>query len=56
EVKGCVLKKDPWALGTILDSKVLSFKWQEAVSDIMSASTNSDPSTTQEYWEIPKDK
>ncbi|MBW0540487.1 hypothetical protein O181_080202 [Austropuccinia psidii MF-1] len=46
QVKGCVPKKAPWALGTILDSKLLSFKWQEAVSDIFFASTQSDPSTT----------
>ncbi|MBW0522868.1 hypothetical protein O181_062583 [Austropuccinia psidii MF-1] len=37
-----------WALGAILDSKLFSFKWQEAVSDILSASTQSDPSTTRE--------
>ncbi|MBW0551203.1 hypothetical protein O181_090918 [Austropuccinia psidii MF-1] len=43
-----VPKKGPWALGTILDSKDLSFKWQEAVSDILSTSTQSDPSTA---WE-----
>ncbi|MBW0546922.1 hypothetical protein O181_086637 [Austropuccinia psidii MF-1] len=48
EVKGCVPKKAPWALGTILDSKLLSFKWKEEVSDILSASTQADPSTT---WE-----
>ncbi|MBW0550584.1 hypothetical protein O181_090299 [Austropuccinia psidii MF-1] len=48
EVKECVLNKAPWALGTILDSKLFSFKWQEAVSDILSASTKSDPSAT---WE-----
>ncbi|MBW0547860.1 hypothetical protein O181_087575 [Austropuccinia psidii MF-1] len=48
EVKVCVLNNAPWALGTILDSKSLSFKWQEAVSDILSASTQSDPSTTRE--------
>ncbi|MBW0466227.1 hypothetical protein O181_005942 [Austropuccinia psidii MF-1] len=48
EVKGCVANKAPWELGTILDSKLLSFKWQEAVSDILSASTHSDPLTT---WE-----
>ncbi|MBW0487973.1 hypothetical protein O181_027688 [Austropuccinia psidii MF-1] len=48
EVKGCVLNQAPWALGTILDSRLLSFNWQEAVSDILSASTQSDPSTT---WE-----
>ncbi|MBW0586872.1 hypothetical protein O181_126587, partial [Austropuccinia psidii MF-1] len=56
EVKGCVPNKAPWALGTILDSNLLSFRWQEAVSDILSASTQSDPSTTREWWEIPKDK
>ncbi|MBW0462378.1 hypothetical protein O181_002093 [Austropuccinia psidii MF-1] len=48
EVEGCVLNKAPGALGTILDSNLLSFKWQEAVSDILSASTQSDPSTTRE--------
>ncbi|MBW0534942.1 hypothetical protein O181_074657 [Austropuccinia psidii MF-1] len=48
EVKGCVLNKDPRALGTILDSKGLRFKWEEAVSDILSASTQSDASPTQE--------
>ncbi|MBW0483523.1 hypothetical protein O181_023238 [Austropuccinia psidii MF-1] len=48
EVKGCVPNKAPWELGTILESKLLSFKWQEAVSDILSASTQSAPSTT---WE-----
>ncbi|MBW0538192.1 hypothetical protein O181_077907 [Austropuccinia psidii MF-1] len=48
EVKGCVPNKAPWALRTILDSKLLSFKWLEAVSDILSASTQSDPSTTRE--------
>ncbi|MBW0542425.1 hypothetical protein O181_082140 [Austropuccinia psidii MF-1] len=48
EVKGCVPNKAPWELGTILDSKLVSFKWKEAVSDIFSASTQSDPSTTQE--------
>ncbi|MBW0557156.1 hypothetical protein O181_096871 [Austropuccinia psidii MF-1] len=48
EVKGCLPNKAPWALGTILDSKLLSFKWEEAVSDILSASTHSDHSTT---WE-----
>ncbi|MBW0548169.1 hypothetical protein O181_087884 [Austropuccinia psidii MF-1] len=48
EVKGGVSNKAPWALGTIMDSKLLSFKWQEAVSDILSASTQSDPSTTRE--------
>ncbi|MBW0551946.1 hypothetical protein O181_091661 [Austropuccinia psidii MF-1] len=41
EVKGCVPDIAPWALDTILDSKILSFKWQEAVSDILSASTHS---------------
>ncbi|MBW0476608.1 hypothetical protein O181_016323 [Austropuccinia psidii MF-1] len=35
-------------IGTILDSKGLSFKWEEAVSDILSDSTQSNPSTT---WE-----
>ncbi|MBW0553349.1 hypothetical protein O181_093064 [Austropuccinia psidii MF-1] len=44
----CVLNKAHRALGTILDSKLLSFKWQEAVSDILSASKQSDPSPT---WE-----
>ncbi|MBW0558843.1 hypothetical protein O181_098558, partial [Austropuccinia psidii MF-1] len=48
EVKGCVPNKAPWALGTILDSKGLRFKWEEAVSDILSASTQGDPSPT---WE-----
>ncbi|MBW0576599.1 hypothetical protein O181_116314, partial [Austropuccinia psidii MF-1] len=48
EVKGCVPKKAPWALGTILDSKLLSFKWQEVVSEILSASRHSDRSTTRE--------
>ncbi|MBW0515986.1 hypothetical protein O181_055701 [Austropuccinia psidii MF-1] len=48
EVKGCVPNIAPWALGTILDSKLLSLKWQEAVSDILSTSTQSDPSTTRE--------
>ncbi|MBW0497039.1 hypothetical protein O181_036754 [Austropuccinia psidii MF-1] len=52
EVKGCVPNKAPWALDTILDSKLLSFKWQEAVSDILSASTKSDPSTTRQYTNI----
>ncbi|MBW0525308.1 hypothetical protein O181_065023 [Austropuccinia psidii MF-1] len=47
-VKGCVPNKAPWALGTILDSKGVRFKWEEAVSDILSASTQSDPSPT---WE-----
>ncbi|MBW0578561.1 hypothetical protein O181_118276, partial [Austropuccinia psidii MF-1] len=36
EVKGYVQNKAPWALGTILDSKLLIFKWQEEVSDILS--------------------
>ncbi|MBW0562649.1 hypothetical protein O181_102364 [Austropuccinia psidii MF-1] len=44
----CVPNKAPWALGTILDSKDLGFKWQEAVSDILSASKKSDPSTARE--------
>ncbi|MBW0514422.1 hypothetical protein O181_054137 [Austropuccinia psidii MF-1] len=54
EVKGCVLNKAPWALGTILDSKRLSFKWQEAVSDILSASTQSYPSTNRESGTLQK--
>ncbi|MBW0542995.1 hypothetical protein O181_082710 [Austropuccinia psidii MF-1] len=41
----CVLIKAHWDLGTILDPKRLRFKWEEAVSDILSASTQSDPST-----------
>ncbi|MBW0567519.1 hypothetical protein O181_107234 [Austropuccinia psidii MF-1] len=52
EVKGCVPNIAPWELGTILDSKGLSFKWQEAVSDILSASAHSDCSTTREYTNI----
>ncbi|MBW0565023.1 hypothetical protein O181_104738, partial [Austropuccinia psidii MF-1] len=48
EVKGCVPNIAPWALGTILDSKPLSFKWKEELSDILSASTHSNPSTTRE--------
>ncbi|MBW0593486.1 hypothetical protein O181_133201 [Austropuccinia psidii MF-1] len=56
EVKGFVPNKAPWELGTILDSKLLSFKLQEAVSDILSASTQSDPSPFQEEWDILKDK
>ncbi|MBW0512595.1 hypothetical protein O181_052310 [Austropuccinia psidii MF-1] len=43
EVKYVCQKKAHWALGTILDSK-----WEEAVSDILSASTKSDPSPTRE--------
>ncbi|MBW0481128.1 hypothetical protein O181_020843 [Austropuccinia psidii MF-1] len=39
EVKLCVPNKAPWELGTIWDSKGLRFKWEEAVSDILSAST-----------------
>ncbi|MBW0586430.1 hypothetical protein O181_126145 [Austropuccinia psidii MF-1] len=56
KVEGCVPNKSPWALGNMLDSKLPSFKWQEAVSNIFSASTHSDPSTTREWWEILKDK
>ncbi|MBW0486560.1 hypothetical protein O181_026275 [Austropuccinia psidii MF-1] len=41
-------KSKDWALGTILDSKLLSFKWQEAVSDILSAPTQIDTSNTPE--------
>ncbi|MBW0496419.1 hypothetical protein O181_036134 [Austropuccinia psidii MF-1] len=55
EVKGCVPNIAHWALGTILDSKGLRFKWQEAVSDIFSASTQSDHSPTREKWDLPKD-
>ncbi|MBW0555611.1 hypothetical protein O181_095326, partial [Austropuccinia psidii MF-1] len=48
EGKGCVLNKAPWELDTTLDSKGFRFKWEEEVSDILSASTQSDPSPTQE--------
>ncbi|MBW0557907.1 hypothetical protein O181_097622 [Austropuccinia psidii MF-1] len=52
EGKGCVPNIACWALGTILHSKLLSIKWQEAVSDILSASTHSDASTTRECRNI----